>query len=142
MGEQRQAAGFGFHERLSWRCHVDHTLAQGERKLHACLSWTCLYFENISLTCTEPIFNAYARPSACFGCQLKADAPKLLRINTRFSKGPDACHHGPAVPPPTLVVQGQPGWLNIESCRLVIGAGPWARQLSFPGVVLPATMQK
>ena len=40
MGEQRRAADFIFHERLSWRCHVDHTLAHGERKPHACFSWT------------------------------------------------------------------------------------------------------
>ena len=121
--------GVSLRENLSWKGHIDHLLARGERKMAACLFWT--RSADLPLSFVERIYQTYVHPSVCFGLEFVSAGPQIARFQTRLLQWGRRLLGWPRGSP-NLAVQGQLGWHDAETIRLVQAAGLWARLLSLP----------
>ena len=116
-------------ENLLWKNHIEHLLDHGERKMAACLFWTGS--AELSPTFVERIYQAYVHPSINFGLEFVPYGPQLARYQTRIYKWGRRILGWPAGSP-SVGVQGQLGWHDANTIRLLQAAGLWARLVSLP----------
>ena len=127
--------GIVFHENLQWRHHVDHVLARGEARIAACISWTAS--EDLPVHLTEHVFQTYVCPSVYFGLEFISQQSQLQRMKRRMFQWGRRLLMWPQGAT-TAAVQGQLGWADIASVRLLRVAGLWALLLSSPNHSLSA----
>ena len=84
--------------------------------------------KNLPVLFTNRVFHSYVYPGALFGLEFVPPGPQLGRFRLECTNGVVACLNGRAAPQ----VQGQLGWLDLWSARLMSAAGPWARCLCMP----------
>ena len=97
----------------------------------ACLFWT--RSADLPLSFVERIYQTYVHPSVCFGLEFVSAGPQIARFQTRLLQWGRRLLGWPRGSP-NLAVQGQLGWHDAETIRLVQAAGLWARLLSLPPV--------
>ena len=121
--------GVCLRENLSWKGHIDLLLARGERKMAACLFWT--KSADLPLSFVERIYQTYVHSSVSFGLAFVSAGTQVAPFQTRVLQWGRRLLCWPRGSP-NLAVQGQLGWHDAETMRLIQAAGLWARLLSLP----------